>query len=81
MAAYAFVLGIVALVIALTFGRPVIIELRRKRLRTKPFHHKWDRILEERLPIYHRLPHELKIQLQGHIQVFWPRRLTMDAED
>ncbi len=70
MAAYVFVLGIVALAIALAFGRPAIIELRRKRLRTKPFPYKWDRILEERLPIYRRLPHELKIQLQGHIQVF-----------
>ncbi|MCI0400083.1 MAG: zinc-dependent peptidase [Gammaproteobacteria bacterium] len=70
MAAYALVFGIVVVAIALAFGQPLVVEWRRKRLRERLFPKPWKRILEKRLPLYYRLPDELKIQLHGHIQVF-----------
>jgi hypothetical protein len=43
---------------------------RRNQLRRKPFPSNWRRILENNVPIYHRLPAPLKEQLHGRINIF-----------
>jgi Mlc titration factor MtfA (ptsG expression regulator) len=43
---------------------------KRQRLKATPFPVHWHRILEERFPLYRRLPDEARKELQGHIQVF-----------
>ncbi len=63
-------LAIVGLVIAWVLGRPILRERRRERLRRTPFPAPWERLLQERVPIYRRLPLPLKHELQEHIQVF-----------
>lgn len=42
---------------------------RRDRLRRTPFPGHWRRILQQRVPILQRLPADLQLQLQQHIQV------------
>jgi MtfA peptidase len=43
---------------------------QRAKLKAAPFPVRWSRILEDRFPIYLRLPVEDRGELQGHIQVF-----------
>jgi MtfA peptidase len=43
---------------------------RRNRLKSAPFPPDCTRILEERFPLYARLPEEDRKELQGHVQVF-----------
>ena len=42
---------------------------RRARLRAQPFPPEWERVLERNVPVYARIPAELRTQLHGHIQV------------
>src|SRR5258705_4641421 len=64
----------VALVALLALGwilaPPYLVELRRKRVRARPFPAAWREILERRVPYIHRLPRDLQRQLEQHIQVF-----------
>jgi hypothetical protein len=60
-------LGIV--IIGFIIGKPIALERRRKRLRAKHFPLNWKMLLDKRLPIYRRLPENLKTQLHGHTQV------------
>ncbi|GFE57188.1 zinc-dependent peptidase [Geobacter sp. AOG1] len=48
----------------------LITASRRKRLRSQPFPHDWERILEREVPIYDSLPTADRQELKGHIQVF-----------
>jgi Mlc titration factor MtfA (ptsG expression regulator) len=43
---------------------------RRSRLRNIPIKKEWRQILERNLPVYNRLPNDLKKELHGHMQVF-----------
>ncbi len=43
---------------------------RRARLRAQPVPADWMRVLERNVPVYPRLPAELRSQLHGHMQVF-----------
>ena len=43
---------------------------QRAKLKAAPFPVRWSRFLEDRFPIYVRLPQEDRKELQGHIQVF-----------
>lgn len=43
---------------------------RRNRLRNTPMKKEWRQILERNLPVYNRLPNDLKQELHGHMQVF-----------
>ncbi len=43
---------------------------QRRRIAAEPLPPGWRRILEDRLPLYHGLPDELRKQLHGHIQLF-----------
>ena len=65
-----WLLVIASLIIAWVLGRPMLREYRRERLRRTPFSATWERLLQERLPIYRRLPAPLRQQLQHHIQIF-----------
>jgi Mlc titration factor MtfA (ptsG expression regulator) len=49
---------------------PFLVERRRERLRAKRFPAAWRDILDRRVPIVHRLPRDLRRQLEQHIQVF-----------
>jgi len=62
------VLALAAL--AWPFAGPLRTRWRRARLARTPFPPAWRRILRERVPLVRRLPADLRLQLQGHIQRF-----------
>ncbi|WP_372525450.1 zinc-dependent peptidase [Piscinibacter sp.] len=64
------VLTLALLFVAWLLAEPFLVELRRKRLRSRPFPTAWRRILKRRVPYFRRLPADLQIQLKKHIQVF-----------
>lgn len=43
---------------------------RRVRLRAQPVPPEWERILDANVPVYRRVPGDLRTQLHGHMQVF-----------
>lgn len=43
---------------------------KRPRLRAQPVPAEWERILGNNVPVYRRVPEELRAQLHGHIHVF-----------
>jgi MtfA peptidase len=47
-----------------------LTQLRRKRLKKKPFPLHWVAVIEQDFPLYKRLPQDFKKQLHGHIHVF-----------
>ncbi len=48
----------------------VLRKRRRARLRALPLPVEWVGVLERNVPVYARLPAELRVQLHGHMQVF-----------
>ncbi|MES2886419.1 MAG: M90 family metallopeptidase [Pseudomonadota bacterium] len=52
------------------WGGPVWREHRRRQQRRTPFPQAWRKMLQQRVPYLRRLPADLRLQLQGHIQVF-----------
>lgn len=48
----------------------LITDLRRKRLKSRPFPSVWLAVLERTVPLYRRLPLEDRHELHGHVQVF-----------
>lgn len=63
-------LGAVLALVLWIGGQPVWCEHRRRRLRGAPFPQVWRRLLQRRVPYLRRLPPDLRLQLNGHIQVF-----------
>ncbi len=63
-----FVLVLAAL--AWPLAGPLRRRWRRARLARTPFPHPWRSILRHRVPLVRRLPADLRLQLQGHIQRF-----------
>lgn len=62
---------VVAVVIALAwFGGKRWILQRRRAIAARPLSGAWRAVLERNLPLYRRLPDELRAQLHGHIQLF-----------
>ena len=59
-----------AIVIAWSIYRHAARRARRAKLLTQPIPPQWQAILEKNIPLYARLPEELKTQLQGLINVF-----------
>lgn len=49
---------------------PLRLRWRRARLARTPFPHEWRSIVRRRVPIVRRLPADLRLQLQQHIQRF-----------
>jgi Mlc titration factor MtfA (ptsG expression regulator) len=50
--------------------RPWLRSRRREQLRKTPFPMEWERILNERLRLYRRIPERLKRELRKHILIF-----------
>lgn len=57
-------------IIAWIWVSAALTKLRRKRLKRKPFPLYWVAAIEQDVPLYKRLPQDLKRQLHGHIHVF-----------
>ncbi|MDB5799254.1 MAG: hypothetical protein JWL63_193 [Rhodocyclales bacterium] len=49
---------------------PLLIELRRRRLRARPFPAEWREVLRRRVPYFRAMPADLQLQLKRHMQVF-----------
>jgi len=43
---------------------------RRARIRRRPLPAGWRRLLQEQVPLVGRLPADLRVRLEGHLQVF-----------
>jgi Mlc titration factor MtfA (ptsG expression regulator) len=67
--ALVLILTVGTFVISLIIGKPLFLELKRKRLRAQPFPIQWFPFVNK-ISLYRCLPIPLKKQLQGHIQVF-----------
>jgi len=56
--------------IAWLIGEPSWIELRRRRVRARPFPADWRQILRRHVPYVRGMPADLQLQLKKHMQVF-----------
>ncbi|MDY6900812.1 MAG: M90 family metallopeptidase [Cyanobacteriota bacterium] len=56
-------------IIALIWLVPALTQLRRQRLKNKPWTLHWLIIIQQNLPIYQHLPEPLQKRLQGHVNV------------
>ena len=64
------IFGVALLVAGWFAGEPLLVELRRARLRRRPFPDAWREIIRRRVPYFRLLPADLQIQLKRHIGVF-----------
>lgn len=64
------VVGLTLLWVVWLVSQPLRTELRRMRLRRRPFPAAWRDILRRRVPYVRGLPADLQLQLKKHIQVF-----------
>lgn len=68
-----YLVGVVAAVVLWVAWRQVRRlrqRVRRRKLRAQPFPDAWAATLQQNVPLYRRLPEELRGELHGHIQVF-----------
>ena len=61
---------VVALVAGFFIGKRLRQSARRTRLMAKSFSNEWRQIIEANVPLYRRLPDELKQQLHGLVHIF-----------
>ena len=61
---------LIGLFLAFLIGRRLTRDARRRRLMALPFAEEWKTIIERNVPLYRRLPEDLKAQLHGLAQVF-----------
>jgi MtfA peptidase len=59
-----------AIIIVLAAARHLYKRARHKKLLLKPFPPEWENIVQKNVPLYNRLPDELRKQLQGLVNVF-----------
>jgi len=65
------IVALVSLVlIALILAAPYWVEYKRNKVKARPFPKAWRRILKSRVPLFHKLPADLQLQLKRHILVF-----------
>jgi MtfA peptidase len=64
------VLSIVAIAIAYIWFKPVLVEIKRRKQRNRPFPLTWQTILEGNIYFYQKLPESLQKRLRQHINVF-----------
>jgi Mlc titration factor MtfA (ptsG expression regulator) len=64
------VVCLVGAFIAWLIGEPSWIELRRRRVRARPFPAEWRQILRRHVPYVRGMPADLQLQLKRHMQVF-----------
>lgn len=70
---YVFILFIVfipSILLYIFILHPKQIHTRRAKLKSQPFPPDWEEILTYKVPLFRRLPVDLRHELQGHIQVF-----------
>ncbi len=70
VAALLVLFAVGAMLLTWIIGKPAWIARRRRRESGAPFPVGWDRTLMDDVPIYRRLPDELRRRLQRHVQVF-----------
>lgn len=63
-----------ALIIGYLIGRDVLRQRRLRRLGGEPIPDEWLRILEQNVPLYRRLPDDLKHELHRQLKVFLAER-------
>ena len=63
------------------WGKPYLIERRRQRLHTRPLTPQQVQLLDRAMPLYRRLPKPLRLQLDGHIQVFLAKKSFIGADN
>lgn len=51
------------------WGPSVVREIRRARIRRRPFPPAWREVLRRNMPLFRRLPADLQLQLKQHVQV------------
>jgi len=54
---------------------PIIQFFRRKWIRSRPFPDQWQKILEQDVPVYSRLPEKLRDQFRDRVKVFMNEKL------
>lgn len=59
-----------SVILAWLLGQPWWVAHRRRRVRAEPFPAAWRRILQRQVPLYRRLPADLKLRLQRAVAVF-----------
>jgi MtfA peptidase len=64
------VLLLTAIAVAWIWLNPILIKLKRQRLKNKPFPLQWAAIIEETIPFYQYLPEYLQKRLRDRINVF-----------
>ncbi len=64
------IVGLAVLWVLWLAGQPLWTELRRARVRRRPFPAAWRDVLRRRVPYVRGLPADLQLQLKKHIQVF-----------
>ena len=64
-----FFLTLLGAVAAWLAGPPLLLALRRARVRRQPFPQAWREILRRRMPAFARLPTPLQLQVKKHVQV------------
>ena len=60
-------LATIAVTVVLWYGQKV--KIRREELMTRPLPEEWRRFLKENVPLFNRLPSQLKQQVEGHTQI------------
>lgn len=60
---------------------PLLVELRRRRIRRQPFPAEWREILRQRVPYFRSMPTDLQLQLKKHIQVFLAEKTFIGCAD
>ena len=65
-----YVLAAVGLVLVFLFGKCLRRRAKRKRLLAAPFPAEWEQIVQKNVPLYDRLPEQLREQLGGLVNVF-----------
>lgn len=63
-------IGLIIAAIVIWLGLLQLRRARRNKLLLKPLPPPWVRILEHKVPLYVLLPHDLRVELQGRINLF-----------
>lgn len=71
---FAVVLGAGAMIIGYLVGYDALRRRRLRRLAAAPIPDKWITILDQNVPLYRRLPDELKLELHKQLKVFLAER-------
>jgi len=66
----AILVVLTALIVVALAAAPALTQLRRRRVRVRPFPAAWSAILDRRVPYVAKLTPPLRRKLEGHIQVF-----------